>query len=114
MAWAAGDPFARAVIEQAQRRLLLVVVPLVVVAQTVRGGPQDASINRVLKAAGEFAAPTLAVSREAGHLLGRTSMTDAVDAVVVAEALRLLPTMILTSDPADISKLAGAHPDHAR
>jgi hypothetical protein len=52
------------------------------------------------------------LARQAGVLLGRTRTTDVVDAFVVAEALRILPTLILTSDPRDIRLLVQSDPSH--
>ena len=114
LAWAHGDPLARAVILEAVRREALVVVPIVVVAQVIRGGPTDAPVDQVLKRVGEFAAVTLSAARQAGALLAATGTTDVVDALVVVEALRLLPAAILTSDPGDLRLLLQRDPSHAR
>ena len=114
LAWAHGDAFARAIVLEAGRHAALVVVPAVVIAQTIRGGPADAPINQALKRVGEFAPVTPLLARQAGVLLGATGTTDVVDALVVAEALRVLPTAILTSDPNDLRLLVQSDPSHAR
>ena len=93
---------------------MLVVVPVVVVVQVIRGSPSDAPVNQALKQAGEFAAVTLSAARQAGALLAVTGTTDVVDALVVVEALRLLPAAILTSDPGDLRLLLQRDPSHAR
>jgi predicted nucleic acid-binding protein len=88
--------------------LELGVVPLVpapVVVQVSRS-PQQAQLRRFLTGCvvlplGETEA------HEAGRLLGLTKTTDVVDAVVVTTALRQKAT-ILTGDPGDIKRLAGA------
>ena len=46
-------------------------------------------------------------AHEAGRLLGKTKSADVVDAVVVTTAIRQ-KAAILTSDPDDIERLAGA------
>lgn len=114
LAWAYGDDFVRAAILEARQRSVLVVVPVVVVAQAIRGGPTDAAVNQALKQVGQFSPVTLSLARQAGALLASTATTDVVDALVAAEALRLLPSIILTSDPGDLRRLVQSHPDHAR
>lgn len=114
LAWAHGDTFARALILQAAQRKILVVVPTIVIAQLIRGGPADAPVNHALKQVGEFSLVTPALARQAGVLLGATRTTDVVDAVVAAEALRALPAVILTSDPKDIRLLVQQDPAHGR
>jgi hypothetical protein len=114
IAWAAGQPAARAVIRHAARQKMTIVVPTVVIAQVIRGGPRDAPINQALKQVHQLASVTPLLARQAGVLLGATSTTDVVDALVVAEALRSLPAVILTSDPGDIRRLAMSDKAHAR
>src|SRR4051794_34633958 len=104
-AWATGNDAVRAAILRAVREPLILVVPAVVIAQAIRGGARDAPINRVLKQVDQLAPATPALARQAGVLLGATATTDVVDALVVAEALRVLPASILTSDPNDIRRL---------
>ena len=66
--------------------------------------------NLVLKGIHDYGAMTPLLARQAGVLLGKTRTTDVVDALVVAEALRLLPALILTSDPRDIRILVESDP----
>jgi hypothetical protein len=47
------------------------------------------------------------LAKEAGELLGRTKTSDVVDAAVVAGAARR-GDVVLTSDPRDLRRLAGA------
>ena len=102
-----GDPVVRAALIRARKRRYDVVVPTPVVAQVHRGGRDRASMDRVLKAVDAFVETSLAVAMRAGVLLGRTSTTDAVDAIVVAEAT-MSPATILTSDPDDVGRLVDA------
>lgn len=89
-------------------RLEIGIIPLVpapVVAQVSRS-PQQAQLRRLL--AGCAVVPLGEnEAHEAGRLLGRTGTADVVDAVVVTMALRR-KALILTSDPEDIRRLAGA------
>jgi hypothetical protein len=113
-AWARGDDFVRAMIQQADERKALVVLPVVVIAQAIRGGRADAPIDRVMKQVSKFAPVTIPLARQAGILLGATGATDVVDALVAAEALASLPSLILTSDPRDIRQLIQNDPAHSR
>jgi predicted nucleic acid-binding protein len=107
--WSRGDARIRAILRQALARQLELRVPVVVLAETLRGGPRDAPVNRVLKAVGT--APTApATGRDAGKLLGQTGGTNIADALVAAEALTVPGSIILTSDPEDLrALLAGRH-----
>jgi predicted nucleic acid-binding protein len=104
----------RAFLERARRDRDLVIVPAVVVAETTRGGPRDAPVNRVLKAIDEIAPVVENTARTAGRLLAASSLSDAtVDALVVAEAVLGGPSVVLTGDYGDISALAGGY-EHVR
>ncbi len=83
-------------------------MPAVVVAETVRGGPADAPVNRVLKAVGQVDVADEAIGRTAGRLLGSAGSTATVDAVVVATAVQTCGAVVLTSDPDDLRALATA------
>jgi hypothetical protein len=108
IAVARGDSRVAGYIAAATKRGDEVVVPAVAVAQTIRGGPRDAPIYRLLKTV--LIRPVgLRLARHAGELLGATGSEDAVDAIVMAEALRVRPSFLLTSDPEDMTRLAGDH-----
>ena len=81
------------------------LVPAPVVAQVSRS-PHQAQFRRFLTGC---AVVPLGESEahEAGRLLGKTSTTDVVDAVVVTIALGK-NAMILTNDPSDIKRLVRA------
>jgi len=84
-----------------------VIVPAVVLAETVRGnGPRDAPVNRVVKAVGNVSAAAEDQGRIAGALLGRTGSSATVDALVVAEAVHRGGGVILTGDLDDLRRLA--------
>ncbi len=63
--WSRGDARVRALLREAISRNVELRVPVVVLAETLRGGPRDAPVNRVLKSTGT--APTeAAAGRRAG------------------------------------------------
>ncbi len=81
------------------------VVPAPVVAQVSRS-PQQAQLRRFL-AGCRVVALDERDAHTAGRLLGKTSTTDVVDAVVVTVALAE-KAIIVTGDPADIERLVSA------
>jgi predicted nucleic acid-binding protein len=109
-----GDADTRAAVEQAARHNYTVVVPTPVVTQVHRGGYSRASIDRVFKSIGMFLPTTVRTARRAGELLGRARMSDAVDAIVAAEALGGTPSLVLTSDPDDLDRLIEDEPEAGR
>ena len=84
-----------------------VIVPVVVMAETLRGGHRDAAVNRVLNTVGDIDPTHPDVGRVAGRLLGRASSAATVDAMVVAEAVVRGGGRVLTGDPTDLTTLAG-------
>jgi hypothetical protein len=77
--WSRGDERVRTLLRRALARNLELWVPVVVLAETLRGGPRDAPVNRVVKAAGT--APTeAATGRRAGALLAATGTNNVADA----------------------------------
>ena len=103
------DRRMRALLAIAHREGADVIVPPVVVTQTIRGGARDAAVNRFLKTVFiPFVGERLA--RVAGQLLGSSGLTNVADAQVVAEALRRAPSTILTGDPEDMRRLANGLP----
>ena len=106
-----GDHSVRAFLRRSIELSIPVEVPVVVVAETIRGTDRDAPVNRVLKAVGDVPETTPAVGRHAGRLLGETRSSATMDALVVAHAIEAGGGAILTSDAKDLSALASAHPE---
>ncbi len=107
---ARGNVRLRALIADAQRRGDDIVVPIVVIAETVRGnGPRDATVNLTI---GQFA-PHLPLAeptaRLAGALLGAAHSNATIDAIVAAEAIQRRPSALLTGDPVDLALLLNGH-----
>ena len=105
-----GDQRARA-FARAVELGARVEIPVVVVAETVRGGPRDAPVNRVLKAVDAVPDATEALGRAAGRLLGTAGSSATVDALVVAQAVAAGGAHVLTGDPDDLEPLAAPHPE---
>ncbi|MDP9388445.1 MAG: PIN domain-containing protein [Actinomycetota bacterium] len=101
-----ADVRARAALAAALEAGADVSVPAVVVAETVRDGPADAPVNRVLKAVGGIDVADEAIARTAGRLLGSAGSAATVDAIVVATAIEAGGAVILTGDAGDLGRLA--------
>lgn len=87
-----------------QKRTL--VVPAPVLTQVWRASPRQARLSWALRSC-TVEPTTEAIARYAGLLLGRSGLSDAVDAIVVATAHRR-GAVIVTSDPDDIGTLWNA------
>jgi hypothetical protein len=106
IAWQRGRAHVWALIAQASRRGMSLVIPAVVVAECIRGGPGDALIHRLLATARVPLIGTR-IALQAGRLLGEARMSATVDALIVAEAISAAPCVILTGDPDDMKALVG-------
>ena len=81
------------------------LVPVVVLAQAWRGGPQH-QISRVLKGC-DIVPDDERTGRAAGVACAASGTADVVDAIVVAIAARH-QAPIVTSDPGDLTRIADA------
>lgn len=79
------------------------IVPVVVLAQAWRGGPQH-QISRVLKGC-DILPSDQRTGRAAGVACGASGTSDVVDAIVVATAVQHQASVV-TSDPDDLTHLA--------
>ncbi|HVT59068.1 MAG TPA: PIN domain-containing protein [Thermoanaerobaculia bacterium] len=109
IALARGDQRARAFLARALELGAPVAIPVVVLAETVRGGPRDAPVNRVLRAVGSVPEAREVHGRIAGELLGAARSAETVDALVVAHAVAAGGAHILTGDREDLVRLAALH-----
>ncbi len=105
---AAGDARVRGYLDIARTRRARVAVSAITQTETLRGGPRDATVHRVLSRI-TVVPVTAQIARRAGELLGATGLSGhrcAIDAVVAATAFGLeRPVVLLTSDPDDMNKL---------
>lgn len=108
---ARGNRALRAFVTKADERGDSVVVPMVVVAETVRGsGPRDAPVNMILTQFEPHRPLDEPTARLAGSLLGIAKSNSTIDALVAAEAINRQPSLLLTSDVADLALLLDGHP----
>jgi predicted nucleic acid-binding protein len=93
-----------------------IVTAATTLAEVIRGGPRDALLHRVLNRI-TVVPVDAAHGRAAGELLGKTGLSGhrcPLDALLAAVALtQPRPTVLLTSDPADLARLTG-EPDRPR
>lgn len=89
-------------------------LPAPVLAQVFRGGPQQHALNRFLDRTPMLRVVNLDhhAALAVGRLLAESGTADVVDAAVVVCARQFGGTPIVTSDPADITKLAPDLPVH--
>jgi predicted nucleic acid-binding protein len=101
-------------LRSAERRNEPVRVPSAVLVELYRGAGTDEAIDHVLgRGFARVVTTGIRIARIAGHLLavaGRDS-GSAIDALVVATAIRLGGGLILTPDPDDLELLAANHPN---
>lgn len=94
-------------LDQAQRRGTDVLVPAGTLTESLRGDARDALIGQLLnRPYTQVTVHDEERARAAGKLLKHASSGSAIDALVVAEALRHDGATIATSDPDDLSDLA--------
>jgi rRNA-processing protein FCF1 len=79
------------------------LVPVVVLAQAWRGGPQH-QISRVLKGC-DILPDDERVGRAAGVACAASCVADVVDAIVIVTAVRY-QAAVVTSDPGDLTRIA--------
>ena len=106
-----GDQRARAFLARALELGATVEIPVAVLAETVRGGPRDAPINRVLKAVGSVPVAREVHGRIAGQLLAAAHSAATLDALVVAQAVEGGGAHVLTGDREDLERLAARNPE---
>ena len=106
-----GEQRARAFLARALELGAPVEVPVVVIAETLRGGPRDAPVHRVLKAVGPVPDTREAHGRTAGRLMGIARSTATMDALVIAQAVEAGSAHVLTGDPEDLQRLARPYPE---
>lgn len=111
IALARGDQRARAFLARSLEMGVPVEIPVVVLAETTRGGQRDAPVNRVLKAVGAVPEAREVHGRVAGQLLGAARSASTVDALVVAHAVEAGGAHVLTGDRDDLERLAAGHPE---
>lgn len=107
ISWSRGETRPRALLKRALDLGFEIRIPVVVLAETLRGGPRDAPIHRVRNAVDVF--PTdERTGRLAGSLLGAMGGENAIDALIAAEAIAARAD-VLTGDADDLRALLAKH-----
>jgi hypothetical protein len=105
-----GDDRLRALHQRFLLHGISPYVPTPVLTQAWRGGSRQVGLARVLKGCA-VQPPDEDIAKRAGVLLGLSGTADAVDAIVVATAIKLVATVV-TSDPKDLRILSDAAAFH--
>lgn len=82
-----------------------IVVPTIVIAESITGDQRDANVNRLL-ADLDVLDLTEQIARDAAKLRARVRDASVADAVVIATADRVPGTTVLTADLRDLRALA--------
>jgi len=82
-----------------------------VLAEVYRGDATDAGIDRLTTRAADVVPVTPRLVRLAGQIRAAAGRGSAVDAIVVATAIRIGGAVVATSDPDDLRDLAAGHPN---
>lgn len=102
---------AQAVLDAAAQRGAPVRASAATLVEAYRSKTREAGLNRVLNQGIEVLPVDAGTAKVASRLLANAQRdsSSAIDAIVVATAIRLGSTLILTSDPDDLSLLAMDH-----
>ena len=100
-----NDPALVALVKSARLRDAIVLIPAGVLAETWRGPSTNPRVARLLKTVDDFPPLDADCAKRIGTLLGATRSASPVDASVAEVALRYAPSLVATSDPADIRAL---------
>lgn len=104
---------AQVVLTSAHRLGALIRIPAAVLVEVYRGRREDAAVDHVLKRVGRVVPSGQSIAKVAGGILSshRLDSAHAVDALVVATAVRLGGGLIATHDPDDLARLAQGYPN---
>jgi predicted nucleic acid-binding protein len=104
---------AQAILQAAALRNAPVRTSAAVLVEACRGQARDAAVARILNQGVDVLPVDRGTARVAARLLNEANLDScsAIDAIVVATAIRLGGALIVTSDPDDLSRLAMDHPD---
>ena len=97
-------------LEQERDADSVLVVPLIVTAQALAGGTRPPDVRAVLRTARETPGVDLERTEQAAWLIRNSGLNDVVDALVATEALRRVPSIVITSDTDDIRRLVDTDP----
>ena len=104
---------AQAILQAAALRNAPVRTSAAVLVEACRGQARDTAVARILNQGIDVLPVDRGTARVAARLLHEAVLdsSSAIDAIVVATAIRLGGALIVTSDPNDLARLAMGHPD---
>jgi predicted nucleic acid-binding protein len=109
---AAGERRAIAWVYRATQSQMLLGIPAPVLAETLTGQKRDAPVHRVIRAHHTVLDTTESIATMAGGLSYRAARPEmTIDAIVVATAAKFPHSIVLTSDPDDLTLLASYCPE---
>ena len=104
----------RATMRSAHKRNFPVRIPAAVLVELYRGRGTDEAVDAVLaRGFAQVVTTGARIARIAGHILSNANAGSemAIDALVVATAIRLGGGIVATHDPRDMRALAANHPN---
>jgi predicted nucleic acid-binding protein len=104
---------AQATLQAAALRNAPVRTSAAVLVEACRGQALDTAVAHILNQGIDVLPLDRGTARVAARLLYEADLdsSSAIDAIVVATAIRLGGALIVTSDPDDLARLAMGHPD---
>jgi predicted nucleic acid-binding protein len=104
---------AQAILQAAALRNTPVRTSAAVLVEACRGQARDAAVSRILNQGVDVLPVDRGTARVAARILNEANLDScsAMDAILVATAIRLGGALIVTSDPYDLSRLAMDHPN---
>jgi predicted nucleic acid-binding protein len=111
-----ADRIACAIVEDLSRRGWTVCIPAVTLAEVITGRPKtDAAVERLVQRIGNTVDCGEALAKAAGALRTKSRLTgealpSGIDAIVAAVAVGYQPSILLTTDEGDMSRLLASAP----
>ena len=105
IAFERGDKVFTAIVRASRRDRVAIAVPSAVLAETWREASTHPRTSLLIKSVDDIPSLDFERARRVGAILARSETSAVVDGSVVEVALARLPSMIVTSDPEDISRL---------
>ncbi len=100
-----NDATVSAILKAAKTADTTVYAPAACFAEAWRDGSKPARLAMFLKGIHQFPPLELEDAKKIGELLSRSGTSQIVDAHLVTVAVRVSPSVVVTSDPADIQAL---------
>ncbi|HZO93238.1 MAG TPA: hypothetical protein VFB22_05670 [Candidatus Baltobacteraceae bacterium] len=100
-----NDATVSAIVKAAKATDTTIYAPATCVAEAWRDGRTQARLAMFLKGIHQFPSLDLEDAKNVGQLLSRSGTAQVADAHLVTVAVRVAPSVVVTSDPSDIETL---------